>query len=253
MPCNCANPALTRYQAFSAREGIALSAITYDDDGELRPLFYRLSLAEMVVPYGEPIHPHPRKVRGVRSNACETLRSVSSRSTSASMALEHRLWNCPWDATVSGLLHIWYELSFKAAGAMAYNSMSPDIISGTMESQWLSITRSAYTKKTLVCCTLHLQPVYLRNVKVCSGRYCASDTGHAISDSVQHADFRIGGRAASVRSRRLVVSMVATVANYVRLSEGRAQTSSMNLICRSTACTINSCKVCLNVPSRRND
>src|SRR5947208_13388802 len=47
--------------AFSQREGIALSTITYNDDGALRPLFYRLSLAEMVVPYGAPEHPHPRK------------------------------------------------------------------------------------------------------------------------------------------------------------------------------------------------
>ena len=47
--------------AFSHREGIALSTITYDDNGVLRPLFYRLSLAEMVVPYSAPEHPHTRK------------------------------------------------------------------------------------------------------------------------------------------------------------------------------------------------
>jgi Cu2+-containing amine oxidase len=35
--------------------------ITYNDDGNVRPLFYRLSLAEMVVPYGVPQWPHPRK------------------------------------------------------------------------------------------------------------------------------------------------------------------------------------------------
>lgn len=52
---------LGQYIAFSQREGIALSTITYNDDGVLRPLFYRLSLAEMVVPYGPPEHPHPRK------------------------------------------------------------------------------------------------------------------------------------------------------------------------------------------------
>ena len=50
-----------KYLAFSHREGIALSTITYNDDGVLRPLFYRLSLAEMVVPYSAPEHPHPRK------------------------------------------------------------------------------------------------------------------------------------------------------------------------------------------------
>ena len=52
---------MDQHIAFSQREGIALSAITYNDDGVLRPLFYRLSLAEMVVPYGAPEHPHPRK------------------------------------------------------------------------------------------------------------------------------------------------------------------------------------------------
>lgn len=46
---------------FSHREGIALSTITYNDDGTVRPIFYRLSMAEMVVPYGAPEHPHPRK------------------------------------------------------------------------------------------------------------------------------------------------------------------------------------------------
>ncbi len=47
--------------AFSHREGIALSTITYNDNGEIRPIIYRLSLAEMVVPYGAPEYPHPRK------------------------------------------------------------------------------------------------------------------------------------------------------------------------------------------------
>lgn len=50
-----------KYVAFSHREGIALSTVTYNDNGVLRPLFYRLSLAEMVVPYSAPEHPHPRK------------------------------------------------------------------------------------------------------------------------------------------------------------------------------------------------
>ena len=47
--------------AFSQREGIALSTITYNDDGVIRPTFYRLAAAEMVVPYAAPEHPHPRK------------------------------------------------------------------------------------------------------------------------------------------------------------------------------------------------
>lgn len=46
---------------FNYREGIVLNNITYDDKGTVRPIFYRLSLAEMVVPYGNPEHPHQRK------------------------------------------------------------------------------------------------------------------------------------------------------------------------------------------------
>lgn len=46
---------------FNHREGIVLHNITFDDRGKRRPVFYRLSLAEMVVPYGNPEHPHQRK------------------------------------------------------------------------------------------------------------------------------------------------------------------------------------------------
>ena len=48
---------------FNHREGIVLNNITFYDkfEGMERPLFYRLSLAEMVVPYGNPEHPHHRK------------------------------------------------------------------------------------------------------------------------------------------------------------------------------------------------
>lgn len=46
---------------FNYREGVVLNNITYNDKGTERPIFYRLSLAEMVVPYGNPEHPHHRK------------------------------------------------------------------------------------------------------------------------------------------------------------------------------------------------
>lgn len=48
---------------FNYREGLVLNNITYFDktEGKIRPIFYRLSLAEMVVPYGNPEHPHQRK------------------------------------------------------------------------------------------------------------------------------------------------------------------------------------------------
>ncbi|KAI1338943.1 copper amine oxidase [Xylariaceae sp. FL0016] len=46
---------------FNYREGVVLNNITFNDKGNIRPIFYRLSLAEMVVPYGNPEHPHQRK------------------------------------------------------------------------------------------------------------------------------------------------------------------------------------------------
>ena len=48
---------------FNYREGLVLNDISYFDKAEnkIRPIFYRLSLAEMVVPYGNPEHPHQRK------------------------------------------------------------------------------------------------------------------------------------------------------------------------------------------------
>lgn len=46
---------------FNPREGIVLSNITFNDKGNIRPLFYRLSLVEMVVPYGNPEAWHFRK------------------------------------------------------------------------------------------------------------------------------------------------------------------------------------------------
>ena len=38
-----------------------MSNITFNDHGNVRPLFWRLSIAEMVVPYGCPEFPHTRK------------------------------------------------------------------------------------------------------------------------------------------------------------------------------------------------
>ncbi|KAG7666185.1 AMO1 [[Candida] subhashii] len=46
---------------FNYREGIVLSDITINDHGKVRPLFHRISLSEMIVPYGCPDFPHQRK------------------------------------------------------------------------------------------------------------------------------------------------------------------------------------------------
>ena len=39
---------------FTPREGLVLHTVTYEDQGRERPILYRASLADMVVPYGDP-------------------------------------------------------------------------------------------------------------------------------------------------------------------------------------------------------
>jgi len=46
---------------FTTREGLVLHTVNYEDQGRLRPILYRASLAEMVVPYGDPGFNHYRK------------------------------------------------------------------------------------------------------------------------------------------------------------------------------------------------
>ncbi|WP_209121113.1 primary-amine oxidase [Alkalihalobacillus sp. BA299] len=45
---------------FTSREGLVLHTVTYHDKGEDRPILYRASLSEMVVPYGDPNEPYNR-------------------------------------------------------------------------------------------------------------------------------------------------------------------------------------------------
>jgi primary-amine oxidase len=40
--------------SFNAREGLVLHTVGYEDGGRLRPVIYRASVAELVVPYGDP-------------------------------------------------------------------------------------------------------------------------------------------------------------------------------------------------------
>ena len=46
---------------FTPREGLVLYNVTYTDGDVERPIFYRASLAEMTVPYGDPLPHHYRK------------------------------------------------------------------------------------------------------------------------------------------------------------------------------------------------
>jgi primary-amine oxidase len=44
--------------SFNAREGLVLHTIGWSEDGEVRPVVYRASISEMVVPYGDPDPAH---------------------------------------------------------------------------------------------------------------------------------------------------------------------------------------------------
>lgn len=136
--------------AFSHREGVALSTVTYNDDGEVRPVFYRLSLAEMVVPYAAPEHPHARKF--------------------AFDAGEYGMGTMANDL----------DLGCDCLGQIHY-------ISGS----FVGHNGNAVIIKNAIC--IHEEDAGLL---------------------WKHTDYRVGGRSLAVRARRLVVSMVCTLANY---------------------------------------
>src|SRR6185436_16416179 len=39
---------------FTPREGLVIHTVSYEDQGRERPVLYRASLSDMVVPYGDP-------------------------------------------------------------------------------------------------------------------------------------------------------------------------------------------------------
>ena len=47
--------------SFTPREGLVLHTVTYNDDGQERPVLYRAAISEMVVPYGDPGEQYYRK------------------------------------------------------------------------------------------------------------------------------------------------------------------------------------------------
>ncbi|KAH9895668.1 copper amine oxidase [Cubamyces lactineus] len=136
--------------AFHHREGIALSTITYNDDGNIRPIFYRLSLSEMVVPYGAPDHPHPRK---------------------------HA-----FDVGEYGMGTMANELTLgcDCLGQIHY-----------LPGAYVAHDGSAVVVRNVIC--IHEEDAGLL---------------------WKHTDFRVGGRAQAVRSRRLVIQQICTLANY---------------------------------------
>jgi Cu2+-containing amine oxidase len=67
------------FPAFNGREGLVISTVTYNDDGEVRPIMYRMSLAEMVVPYAAPgVHLSSSMLRTEGLTALKTCRTPSS-------------------------------------------------------------------------------------------------------------------------------------------------------------------------------
>ncbi|PVF93842.1 amine oxidase catalytic domain-containing protein [Serendipita vermifera] len=136
--------------AYSSREGIVISTVTYNDNGEIRPLFYRLSLSEMVVPYAETIAPHARKF--------------------AFDVGEYGMGTQVNDLT----------LGCDCLGTIHY-----------MPGSFMSHSGEPVTINHAICI-------------------------HEEDDGIlwTHTEFRPGGRSRSVRSRRLVTSMVANLANY---------------------------------------
>ncbi|KAJ7725639.1 copper amine oxidase [Mycena maculata] len=135
---------------FNHREGIAISTITYNDHGEIRPVLYRLSLAEMVVPYGAPEAPHARKF------------AFDSGEYGMGVMANELTLGCD----CLGQIHY-------LPGAFVKHDGTPHVIQN--------------------CICIHEE-----------------DAGILW----KHTDFRPGGRSQTVRRRRLVVSMVCTLANY---------------------------------------
>ncbi|EJU05051.1 hypothetical protein DACRYDRAFT_76109 [Dacryopinax primogenitus] len=135
---------------FEPREGLVLNTITYNDDGMIRPIAYKVSCCEMVIPYGDPQFPHPRKFA--------------------------------FDVGEYGMGTVANELSLgcDCLGTICY---LPGCFVGN-----------------------NGEPIKIKHA-VCIHE---EDAGLLW----KHTDCRAGGRAHSVRARKLVVSWVATVSNY---------------------------------------
>lgn len=131
---------------YNYREGLVLNTVTYDH----RALFYRMSLVEMVVPYGAPEYPHHRKF--------------------AFDVGEYGLGNL-----INSLV-----LGCDCLGSIQYM----DVVNVRLDGK----------------------PTIIKNA-ICI---------HEEDDGIlwKHSDLRFGGRSHTVRSRKLVVSMICTVANY---------------------------------------
>ena len=134
---------------FTPREGLILHQVSYDDRGTVRPILYRASLSEMVVPYGDPAPTH---------------------------------WNknvFDMGEVGMGLMTNSLELGCDCLGHIHYFSAAVNTSSG-----------SAAVIRNAVC--MHEEDIGI---------------------SWKHTDSRTG-RVEVRRSRRLVISTIATIGNY---------------------------------------
>lgn len=95
---------------FNYREGLTLHDISYDG----RSLFYRISLVEMFVPYGDPRPPYPRKAAfdlgndgaGINANnlqlGCDCLGKPIEETVQSSSAADLRFWQGPSSTSTHG-------------------------------------------------------------------------------------------------------------------------------------------------------
>lgn len=135
--------------SFNHREGLVLHQVGYEDNGRLRPILHRISLAEMTVPYGDP--------------------GLSQYRKNAFDAGEYGL----------GMLTNSLELGCDCLGEIYY-----------FDADLVTINGQVRTIKNAIC--LHEEDASLL---------------------WKHVDVRAKGVAVR-RSRRLVVSFIATVGNY---------------------------------------
>ncbi|EJT47203.1 peroxisomal copper amine oxidase (Methylamine oxidase) [Trichosporon asahii var. asahii CBS 2479] len=135
---------------FNYREGLVISNVTYDDGAKgNRPMFYRMSIAEMVVPYASTIYPHHRK------HAFDTGEyGVGALANSLALGCD-------------------------CLGSISY-----------MDAEFVTRNGGIQTIKNAIC--IHEEDAGLLH---------------------KHTDFR-DNVAHSARNRKLVVSMICTVANY---------------------------------------
>lgn len=104
-----------------------MSTITYNDHGEVRPIMYRLSLAEMVVPYGAPESPHPRKF------AFDTYVKFRESDNDLILVLgvnmEWAPWpmSCPSDAIAWGKFTIWFVKKMPFIQSLLLSDTSHDV------------------------------------------------------------------------------------------------------------------------------